>query len=329
MRPLPDSVPSRRLTAACALLAAALAPAAVAGEDPDEAPAAAAPIPRLDGPWRKLVGRPPLEEWASPEAEPVDFTAYRADDGRWQLIACIRKTAQPGSGRLLYRWSSDELLKEGWTPEGVFLTADPQRGQREYHAQAPFHVKDGGTHYLFFNSRGAHLLTSDDGVDFRPYKKDVIFPMGRDVCLLDDRERSGKWIAYYTSPEPGVNPATKDHTIRARTAKKLTGPWSEQATEIPPLTPPPDGYRFVYAESPLVIERDGRYYRFEQLDVYRSDDPLKWKGPPVARLAARDPLKRLAPEIVTRDGRDYLLAYQWRGKDPRGIDLAPLAWEAE
>jgi hypothetical protein len=283
--------------------------------------------PRLDGPWIELVGRPQLEKWASPEAEAVDFTVFQAEDSSWQLIACIRHTTHPGSTRLLYRWSSRELLREGWKPEGIFLSSKQEWNHAEGRLQAPFHVRNGDLHYLFYNSRGCHLMTSTNGTDFEPFGKEAIFPMGRDVCLLDDRDRSGLWIAYYTSPEKGINPATKDHTIRARTSSKLEGPWSETATEIPPLTPPPSGYLFVYAESPLVVKRGDYYYRFEQLHVFRSKDPLSWQGPPVANLAPEDPIKRLAPEIVTLNGKDYLLAYQWRGQDPRGIYLAPLVWE--
>jgi len=284
--------------------------------------------PSLAGPWIQLAGRPELEKWASPEAEPVDFTVYQADNGRWQLIACVRKTTQPGSGRLLYRWSSEELTKEGWKPEGIFLSSKPEWDHAEGRLQAPFHVKDAGQHYLFYNSRGGHLMKGADGIHFDPVGTKAIFPMGRDVCILDDRERSGQWIAYYTSPEAGINPATNNHTIRARTAPRLEGPWSEEAIEVPPLIPPPDGYKFVYAESPLVVMRGGYYYRFEQLYVYRSADPLKWEGPPIANLAPTDPLKRLAPEVVTDEqGQDYLLGYQWRGKDPRGVYLAPLKWE--
>lgn len=284
-------------------------------------------IPRMSGPWIQLVGRPQLEKWASPRAEPVDFAIFQADNGRWQLISCIRKTTHPGSGRLLYRWSSPDLQREGWKPEGIFLSSDPKLDHSEGKVQAPFHVKDEGKHYLFYNSRGGHLMTSEDGIDFEPYGTKAVFPMGRDVCLLDDRERSGKWIAYYTSPEKGINPETNDHTIRARTASKLEGPWSDTAIEIPPLTPPPSGYKFVYAESPLVVKRCGYYYRFEQLYVFQSENPLKWKSPPIATLAPGDPLKRLAPEIATLNGQDYLLAYQWRGKDTRGIFLAPIVWE--
>ena len=129
--------------------------------------------------------------------------------------------------------------------------------------QAPFHVIEKDIHYLFYNSRGAHLLVSSNGIDFEPYGDTAIFPMGRDVCILDDRENSGKWIAYYTSPEKGINPATRDHTIRARTADQLTGPWSEEAVEVPPLTPPFQGYTLVYTESPLVIRHEEWYYQFE------------------------------------------------------------------
>lgn len=284
-------------------------------------------IPKLDGDWIKLCDRPHLEKWQSPKVEPVDFTVFQADNKQWQLIACVRNTTQPGSGRLLYRWSSPELIRENWTPEGIFLSSKQELNHAEGKLQAPFHVKNGDKHYLFYNSNGGHLLTSDDGINFEPYGNRAIFSMGRDVCILDDRDNSGKWIAYYTSPEKGVNPATRDHTIGARMAEELTGPWSEDAIEIPPITPPFQGYEFVYAESPLVIKRGEYYYRFEQLFVYCSQDPLEWEGPPIAELAPKDHIKRLAPEIVNYQGHDYLLAYQWRGDDPRGIYLIKLVWE--
>lgn len=115
--------------------------------------------------------------------------------------------------------------------------------------------------------------------------------------------------------------------MRARTARSLTGPWSEEATEIPPLTPPARGYTFVYAESPFVVRRGEHYFRFEQMYVFRSDDPLKWNGPPVVCLMPEAPIRLLAPEIVTHEGRDYLLAYQWLNDDERGVFIAALAWD--
>ena len=51
-----------------------------------ESPRVRALTPRIGGPWIQLVGRPKLEKWASPEAEPVDFTVFQSNDGRWQLI---------------------------------------------------------------------------------------------------------------------------------------------------------------------------------------------------------------------------------------------------
>lgn len=288
---------------------------------------AAASTPRLAGPWVKIAGRPPLEKWASPKAEPVDFTVFQADDGTWQLIACVRHTAHPGNTRLLYRWSSRELTAPDWKPEGIFLSSRPDWSHREGHLQAPFYVKDAGTHFLFYNSNGAHLLTSTDGLAWSPHGTEAVFQMGRDVCILDDRQRSKKWIAYYTSPEPGINPATRDHTVRARTATVLTGPWSDDAVELPPLTPPPAGYTFAYAESPFVLKRGEHYYRFEQMFVFRSDHPLRWTGPAVTCLIPDDPMKLLAPEIISHEGRDYILAYQWRGRDERGVFIAPLAWD--
>lgn len=312
-----------RLTVVAASLWLALPAPAASGED-------VRPLrPKLDGPWIKLAGRPDLERWATPKVEPVDFTVFRADDGRWQLIACIRHTSQPGKGRLLYRWSSPELVAPGWRADGIFLESSEALDHEEGLLQAPFHVTDGGVHHLFYNSRGAHLLTSRDGLIFTPHGDRAVFPMGRDVCILDDRARSGHWIAYYTSPEPGINPATRDHTMRARTATRLTGPWSETAHEIPPRMPPARGYTFVYAESPLVVYRSGYYYRFEQMYVFRSRDPLVWPEEPIVCLLPKMPIRLLAPEIVHHEGRDYLLAYQWLNDDERGVFLAPLAWEAD
>ena len=293
----------------------------------DAASTGTALTPRLDGPWIKLVGRPELERWATPKVEPVDFTVFQADDGRWQLIACVRHTSHPGKGRLLYRWSSDRLTATEWRGDGIFLESSDTMNHTEGLLQAPFHVHDGNRHHLFYNSRGAHLLTSPDGLAWTPHGDRAVFPMGRDVCILDDRAQSGRWIAYYTSPEPGINPATRDHTIRARTSTSLTGPWSEDAVEIPPRMPPARGYTFVFAESPLFVYRQGYYYRFEQMHVFRSTDPLVWNDEPVANLLPQNPIRLLAPEIVSHEGRDYLLAYQWLNNDERGVFLAPLAWD--
>lgn len=288
-------------------------------------------VPRLAGPWIRLTDRPPLERWNTPKVEPVDFTIFRAADGRWQLISCIRHTSHPGKGRLLYRWSSDRLAAPDWRPDGIFLESRPEFGNAEGLMQAPHCVIDAGRYHLFYNSAGAHLMTSADGLSFTHHRTAngyTLFKMGRDVMIFDDRARHGRWIAYYTAVVPGLNPRTRDHTVMARTAPALTGPWSAEETDIGTPTAPPEGYLFVYAESPFVLERDGWYFRFEQMVVYASLDPLKWSAPPVANLIPKDPMRYLAPEIVAEGDREYIAAYGWRGNNPRGIFLAPLEWVA-
>lgn len=287
-------------------------------------------VPKLSGEWLQLTQRPPLERWGTPKAEPVDFTVFKASDGRWQLISCIRHTSQPGKGRLLYRWSSAQLAERNWRPDGIFLEATGKDGHAEGLLQAPHCIYEDGKYHLFYNSRGAHLMTSRDGLVFTPFLKEdggrTLFDMGRDVMVFDDRQRSGRWLAYYTAVVPGLNLRTKDHTVHVRSATQLTGPWSEEAIDVGTPTEPPAGYLFAYAESPFIVFRDGWYYRFEQMVVYASRDPLRWERPALTVLMPKDPMRYLAPEIVSDQGNDYVLAYGWRGKDPSGIFIARLEW---
>jgi len=286
-------------------------------------------VPRLAGPWIRLTDRPPLERWGTPKAEPVDFTIFRAADGRWQLISCIRNTSYPGKGRLLYRWSSDRLTAPGWRADGIFLESQAEIGNAEGLMQAPHCVIDDGRYRLFYNSTGAHVMTSSDGITFTHHRTAndyTLFKMGRDVMVFDDRARHNRWIAYYTAVVPGLNPRTRDHTVMVRTAPALLGPWSAEEIDIGTPTEPPAGYLFAYAESPFVLEREGWYFRFEQMIVYASRDPLKWSGPPVVSLIPNDPMRYLAPEIIVEGDREYIAAYGWRGNNPRGIFLAPIEW---
>lgn len=324
--------PLRRLAIAGLLLPGIVELAPAAGVRASAAEPSRPPrVPRLAGPWIRLTDRPPLERWGTEKAEPVDFTIFRARDGRWQLISCIRNTSHPGRGRLLYRWSHDTLAAPGWRADGIFLESRTEIGNVEGLMQAPHCVLEGGRYHLFYNSGGAHLMTSEDGLRFTPHRGPdgpVLFKMGRDVMVFDDRARHGRWIAYYTAVQPGLNPRTRDHTVKVRTAPALTGPWSAEEIDVGTPTEPPEGYLFAYAESPFVLARDGWYFRFEQMIVYASRDPLQWSGPPVANLIPRDPMRYLAPEIIADGDREYIAAYGWRGNNPRGIFLAPLEWVA-
>jgi hypothetical protein len=271
----------------------------------------------LDGPWRRIASPPKLERFATGQEQTVDFTIFPSKDGAWHLVSCVRKTAHPGGGRLLYRWESKDLEAADWAPQGIFLTSG--EGQREGVVQAPHYVVEDGVGWLFYNSAGAHALTSPDGRSFTPVPG-RLFDMGRDVQLLDNRARDGLWYAFFTDVRPGRYPDRKDHTVSFRTAPKLAGPWSAEKKDVDVLSPPPAGYLFAYAESPFILFRGDRYYRFEQLNVFTSKDPARWSGPPVAALGAG--LEYLSPEIVEHEGKAWIAAYKDHGR--AGIFLARL-----
>ncbi|MBN8526558.1 MAG: hypothetical protein J0M02_14590 [Planctomycetes bacterium] len=285
-------------------------------------------VPRLAGPWRHLVSPPALERHASPRAQAVDFTLLQADDARWHLVACVRGTSAPGSGRLTYRWSSDDLIGAPWTAMGIFRESDPTMGHEPHHLQAPFCVSDGGRWWMFCNSRGAHCLTGANGIDFAWTRNRAgswtFFDMGRDLQILDNRQVDGLWYAYYTDPG-AADPLRHQHTVSCRTCPTLDGVWS------PPVdvgvlggAPRDPLYDFCEAESPFVIRRDGWYYRFQHLDVFASRSPTDWTGA-VCTVLAPGRRRLLAPEIVVDGERTWIAAY---GYDDglNGIYIAPLAW---
>ena len=281
---------------------------------------------RIDGSWWRLAAPPTLEKHGTGKEQAVDFTVFPAADGTWQLISCIRNTAFPGSGRLLYRWEGKALTDADWEPRGIFLTSDPALGHREGKLQAPHAVVEDGVTWLFYSSAGAHAMTSKDGKTFEPAKAAdgsfTFFEMPRDLMLFDNRARDGKWYAFFTDIAPGKFPERKDNTVSFRTAAKLEGPWSAK-THVGVVSPPPKGYVFANAESPFVFFRDGLYYRFEQLNLLSSRDLTAWAGPPVAELNPK-PLQYLAPEVIEHEGRLYVAAYKDHGR--AGIFMARLGW---
>lgn len=285
-------------------------------------------VPLLAGPWRHLVSPPALERHASPRSQAVDFTIFKAGDDRWHLVACIRGTSAPGSGRLTYRWSADDLIGAPWTPMGIFRESDPAMGHEQNHLQAPFCVSDGGRWWMFCNSRGAHCLTSNNGIDFVWTRNRAgcwtFFPMGRDLQILDNRTADDLWYAYYTDPQGG-DPLRHAHTVRCRTCPTLDGTWSK-AIDVGVLGGPPRDplYDFCEAESPFVTRHGTWYYRFQHLDVYTSSSPTDWSGASCTALASgRRTL--LAPELVSDGNSTWIAAYGYED-GWNGIYMAPIAW---
>ncbi len=295
-------------------------------------------VPRLTTAFRQIAQTQPdisPYTYTSPNNTACDFTIFQADDGTWQLIACIRGTTYPGSTRFLYRWEGTSLTRGMFTPKGIFWTSGTKNtpdalGRTlgvntpytvEGRLQAPHCVKHDGKYYLFHNNAGAFCLISDDGKNWTQHVAfdgdEHFFDMGRDVMVFDNRADDGKWVAYYT--DPGTNP----QSVAARTASSLEGPWSTS-----PVRNVYDGHSYLptpsysneWAESPFVVRRgENDYYLFAQRYVFHSTDPYTFDTAPITCL---DGGSEWAPELFEDEAGQWYIAYY----KIFGIYLAKLEW---
>jgi len=260
-------------------------------------------LPEMDGPmWQIAENRPDVAPYNTGYHNACDFSIWQAADSTWQLVACIRGTSWPGATRLFHRWEARELTDQMWTSKGIFYKASTEVGQDpgSQPVQAPHCFVHDGKYHMFYNARGAYCMISDDGKNFTHHKNRdgdyKFFDMGRDVMLFHDADR---WYAYYCG-----------RRMHVRTAKKLEGPWSEQAVDISVTSNP---------ESPFVAKYEGGYYLWSQKLVYYSKDPLDFSGPVIADMADTGG-KGYAPEIILHEGQYYFAAYG------RGIWLGKMKW---
>ncbi len=298
-------------------------------------------------------GEPTLDS----HQECSDFTIYQSADGKWQLVSAVRNTNFPGGDHFLFRWETNDLLASDWEEKGILWTthdSPEEAGYVEGVLYAPHTVRHDGTFYMFHNSGGtAHAFTSEDGVNYEQARGHdgsyVLFDAGeagRDLMVMDNRERDGLWYVYYTRVDWN-RPELKDRQysdVYARTAKELLGPWSEEVA-VGMGTPerPRDivhaRYDFVNTESQFVIYHKGYYYKFEQTFVTASKDPLDFEDKPV--IANLTPAFQypemwwpaLAPEIIEHDGKLYIAYFMNHNGHPLksltmgGVFLAELGWE--
>src|SRR5207244_899179 len=134
----------------------------------DSAPPGGSPAqPRLVGDWWQIAGQPYLGPLNAPNQQPVDFAAWEADDGSWQLWSCIRGTREPGHTRLFYRWEAASLTNRNWSPIGIAMQAQPGAGETPGGLQAPYVFRDGARFVLFYGSWD-HICSaqSSDGKSF-------------------------------------------------------------------------------------------------------------------------------------------------------------------
>ena len=273
-------------------------------------------VPVVRGEWWKIApDAPDVGRWATGKENACDFTLYRANDGRWHCVACIRGTSHYGQ-RLFYRWRSERLTDRDWSPQGILEVPRGKRGTPPdfTSVQAPHHLVHQGRHHLFYNSGGgARCLLSDDGQDWRPHVNAAgdpeFFRMGRDVFVFHDAPNR-RWIAYYCGTVEADG--RRRGAMVARTAPAPEGPWSAEETPVRTEGNP---------ESPFVVRRDDGYYLWQQMSVYRSADPLDFDGADlVAHMTGLWFNGKWAPEVIEDEGKWYLAGYG------RGIHVARIEW---
>ena len=308
--------PSRGLSTAIAglvlvlIFAWAAAPAGAACADDSM------PVPVLEGAWWQIApNAPDVGDLKTGEENACDFALFQAADGSWRCVACIRGTKAPGQ-RVFYQWKAENITDTDWKPVGLF---DAERGERgkppqPTAVQAPHPLMWKGKWYLFYNSAGARCLVGDDGIHWRQHQnvegRPQFFDMGRDVCVFRD-EPNRRWIAYYCGTVPG--PEGRRGAMVARTAPALEGPWSQEETAVRIAGNP---------ESPFVVRHAGKYYLWQQMSVYASDDPLEFtRAPLVAHMTGTWFDGKYAPEIVETGGQWYVAGYS------RGIHVSKIRWE--
>jgi hypothetical protein len=291
-----------------------------AADAPAPAPGAIE-IPFRDGDWWRIADDDPdVSPYRIAEdgkSNACDFTIFRDARGAWHLVACIRGTTAPGQ-RVFHQWTAASIEDRDWTPAGLFEAPRGLRTGAPTSQQAPHAFPADGRYYLFYNSGGAaRALVSDDGARWRADDgrwhvlrdgdgKEELFGMGRDVCLFRDEARN-RWMAFYCGNAPGL----KQGVMAARTAPALAGPWSAD-----PIVVRGEGN----PESPFVLRHAGRYYLWQQMEVFISDTPERFGGEPVQHMTGIWSSGRWAPEVIADGDRWYLAGYG------DGIWLCRIKW---
>jgi Glycosyl hydrolases family 32 N-terminal domain len=212
-----------------------------------------------------------------------------------------------------------------WTRREPVLEARSDWG--ETHVWAPYVVEHQGLYYLYYCAGGEnheeyrlHLATSPDLFAFTRHPANPLAVDGfdaRDPMVL----RFGDaWLLYYTATSA---PDGGEHVVAALHSHDLVH-WSGKRIVF---RHPKRGTFGGPTESPMVVERRGKYYLFvctndpyDDTAVYESDSPLAFD---VAHEIARLPAH--AAEVVSEGERWYVSRAGWgRG----GVHLAELRWPA-
>jgi len=286
-------------------------------------------VPAIDSDWWRICEMPDLGELNGPDParqHVVDHGFIRARNGKWQLWACIRGTAV---SRLLFGWEGDSLEEGPWPARGVVARARAEYGEGAGEREAigaPFFAVFDDVYYCFYHSRGIHVMTSEDGVNYTRKLNErgtsVLYADGgRDVMML----RIGGRFFSYTAVSTAAKDGWKRGFVALRTSDDLSH-WSDYTIVCEGGVA---GNGPVSPESPFVVALDGYYYLFRATStdfktyVYRSRTPYHFGVNDDTKLIGVLPIK--APEIVRHDGKWYISDLA----DFQGIKLARLRWDAD
>ncbi len=288
-------------------------------------------VPRITSDFWRVCVMPDLGSLNGPVASKqhiVDHGFMLADNGMWQLWACLRGTEV---SRLLFGWEGESLEDGPWKERGVVARAEERygeqirlvEGKRAETMGAPFFLKANGRYYCFYHSAGIRLMESDDGINYRrsldSNGSNLLYPDGgRDVMVLDI---DGVYHAYSTITERNGAGDLISY-VKLKTSTDLRN-WGNPRIVCQGGK---DSAGPVAFESPYVVRLDGFFYLFRASSttfktyVYRSKDPTRFADHDDSNLIAEFVMK--APEVFAHEGQWYISDLS----DFQGIQLARLEW---
>lgn len=302
------------------------------------------PIPKVDGAWWNVTGNPNLGNYTTDRQQPVDFGVWQAADGTWQLWSCIRHTKAGEKTRLFYRWEGQNLSDSDWTPKGIAMEAIPELGETSGGLQAPYVFKENGTYFMFYGGWDCICLaTSVDGKQFTRVKNQAgqttlfsgPYYNSRDAMVL---RADGLYYCYYTGHTDPDKSLTVDGrkeyepfhcAIFCRTSADKRN-WSEPFIVSAGGSPASkDRWHGGDSECPFVLKRHGYYYLFRNQQYGPENLNTQYASRDLHNFGVDDDqfmigtLAVAAPEIVTHDGQDYIVALK---ESLDGIRMAKLKW---
>lgn len=277
---------------------------------------------RFPGPdTRELKAGKLYDEWV-----PNDHAIIKGSDGCWHAFGITHpltstEAVHEGEFQSFHAMAPKgpvkSALREGAWRDLPKVLPPSERPGEPLPNHAPYIVPKDGFYWMIYGPSPIRLATSKDLMHWTP--KGALFQEehgARDPSVLF-------WDGTYY-----VVFCTQDR-VSVRTSKDLLE-WSPSKT----ILRMKEG---VAPESPSLVRVDGTFYLFvcgwngiwdrktvqgayqHQTYVYQSDNPLRFDGPPVARLEAH------APEIFQgEDSQWYISSAEWPA---RGVSIAKLAWK--